>query len=258
VAQASDQVLDGSDGSSAAPPKIRQLLAPEAGSSFERYRQLTCPGSIARLCLYELATMLLLPLPGALGFLLRRVLLKRFFGSMGRNVIIGRNCVFRHPQRIFIDDDVAIDENCLLDARGSPADGIHLAKGVLVSRNVQIKSKGGSIHIGRDVNIGDNSMIVSQSGIWIGDGAAIAGSCQIMGGTFLTSQFQLSASKRITTSAGPINIGSGAWLATSVVVLDAACIGNDSIVSAGSVVSGPIAPKCVAHGNPAKRLFDIR
>ncbi len=258
MARTSDDAVSSHGKLHSSPPKIRELLAPEAGSAFARYRQLTCPGSITRFCLYELATMLLLPLPGALGLLLRRALLKPFFGAMGRDVIIGRNCVFRHPQRIYIGDGVVIDENCLLDARGSGTQGLNLAKGVLVSRNVQIKSKGGSIYIGRGVNIGDNSLIVSQSGIWIGDGAAIAGSCQIMGGTFSMNQFNLPASERLSTSAGPISIGSGAWLATSVIVLDGACIGNDSIISAGSVVSSALPAKCVAQGNPARQLFGIR
>jgi acetyltransferase-like isoleucine patch superfamily enzyme len=253
-----DHAMRGDEASSSRSPNIRDMLAPTAGSAFARYRQLTCPGSLVRFCLFELATLLLLPLPGALGLLLRRILLKRFFGAMGRDVIIGRNCVFRHPQRIFIADGVVIDENCLIDARGSGTHGVNLASGVLLSRNVQIKSKGGSIYVGRGVNIGDNSVIVSQTGIWIGDEAAIAGNCQIMGGAFATQEFNLPASERTSTSAGPISIGSGCWLATSVVVLDAACVGDNSIVAAGSIVAGIVPAKSVAHGNPAKHLFKIR
>lgn len=240
------------------PPKIRELLASAEGSAFTRYRRLTYPGSLVRFWLYELATMLLLPLPGGLGISLRRKLLKSFFGAMGRDVIIGRNCVFRNPQWMFIGDGVVIDENSLLDARGSGEEGVRLADGVLLSRNVQVKSKGGPIHIGRDVNVGDNTLIVSQTGIWIGDGAAIASGCQIMGGTFSMGQFSRPASERVSTSAGPISIGAGTWLATGVMVLDAARIGENSIVSAGSVVTRSIPPKCVAQGNPATPVFNIR
>jgi maltose O-acetyltransferase len=79
-----------------------------------------------------------------------------------------------------------------------------------------------------------------------------------MGGAFATQEFNLPASARTSTSAGPISIGSGCWLATSVVVLDAACIGENSIVAAGSIVAGFVPVKSVAHGNPAKHLFQIR
>jgi acetyltransferase-like isoleucine patch superfamily enzyme len=240
------------------PPKIRELLTSDE-STFARYRRLTYPsGSLLRFWLFELATMLLLPMPGGLGLMLRRKLLRPFFGAMGRNVIIGRNCVLRNPQRIFLGDAVVIDDNSLLDARGTGAEGLRLDEGVLVSRNVQVKSKGGPIHIGRDVNVGDNSLIVSQTGIRIGDGAAIANGCQIMGGTFAMSEFNKPAPERVSTSVGPISIGSGTWLATGVVVLDGAQIGENSIVSAGSIVTRSLPSKCVAQGNPAKPVFNIR
>jgi acetyltransferase-like isoleucine patch superfamily enzyme len=244
---------------SASPGKIREILKTGEASAFARYRALTFPsGSVLKFWLFELATMLLLPLPGGLGIVLRRKLLRRFFGSMGRNVIIGRNCVFRNPHQIFIGDGVIIDENALLDARGTGPEGLRLAAGVLVSRGVQIKSKGGAISLGRDVTIGDGSTVISQTGIFIGDGVAVAHACHIAGGTFAMQEFSKPAPQRKTTSAGPISIGSGSWLATGVLVLDGVKIGENSIVSAGSVVSRNVSERCVVSGNPAKKIFEIR
>jgi acetyltransferase-like isoleucine patch superfamily enzyme len=255
-----DHVMPARDaGSSPRPAKVRELLAHDGGSALARYRRLTYPDvSASRFWLFELATMLLLPMPGGLGMLLRRKLLRPFLGALGRDVIIGRNCVLRNPQRIFIGDGVIIDDNCVLDARGTDAAGLRLADGALVSRNVQIKSKGGPIDIGRDVTIGDGTQIVSQTGVHIGDTAAIAAACQIFGGTFALSEFNKPAAERRTVSAGPIAIGAGSWLATGVIVLDGARIGADCIVSAGSVVTRSIPDRCVAQGNPAKKVFDIR
>ncbi len=241
------------------PAKIRELLRADQGSDLARYRYLTYPTrSLVKFWLFELATMLLLPLPGGLGMVLRRKLLKPFLAAVGRNVIIGRNCVIRHPQRIYLDEGVVIDDYCLLDARGTGEDGLRLARGAMVSRGVQIKSKGGAIHIGRNVNIGDHTQICSERGVWIGDGAAIAGACVIQGGTFAMSEFNLPAPERRSTSAGPIRIGSGSWIATGVLVLDGVTIGEHSIVAAGSVVTRSLPSKCVAQGNPAKKVFDIR
>lgn len=260
MARNPDQALQHGDaGPLARPPKIRELLGQGQGSDFSRYRQLIYPTrSLLRFLLFELATMLLLPMPGGLGLMLRRKLLTPFFAAAGRNVIIGRNCVFRHPQRIFLGDCVVIDDYCLLDARGTGEEGMRLAAGVLLSRGVHVKSKSGAVYIGRDVNVGDGTQISSESGIWIGDGAAIAGACQIAGGTFSMSEFNRPAPQRKSTSAGPIRIEAGAWIATGVMVLDGVCIGQDSIISAGSVVTRPVPARCIAQGNPARKVFDIR
>jgi acetyltransferase-like isoleucine patch superfamily enzyme len=244
---------------SGSPGKVREILKKGDASAFARYRALTFPaGSVLKFWLFELATMLLLPLPGGLGIILRRKLLRGFFGGMGRNVIIGRNCVFRSPHHIFMGDGVIIDENALLDARGTGPEGLRLAAGVLVSRGVQIKSKGGPISLGRDVTIGDGSTVISQTGISIGDGAAIAHACHIAGGTFAMQEFSKPAPQRKTTSAGPIAIGAGTWLATGVLVLDGVKIGENSIVSAGSVVSRNVPDRCLVSGNPARKVFEIR
>jgi acetyltransferase-like isoleucine patch superfamily enzyme len=241
------------------PGKIREILKKGEASAFERYRALTFPaGSVLKFWLFELATMLLLPLPGGLGIVLRRKLMRPFFGSMGRNVIIGRNCVFRNPHHIFIGDGVIIDEYALLDARGTGPDGLRLAPGALISRGVQIKSKSGPISLGRDVTIGDGSTVISQAGVFIGDGAAIAHACHIAGGTFAMSEFSKPAPQRKTTSAGAISIGAGTWVATGVLILDGVRIGENSIISAGSVVSRSVPDRCIVSGNPAKKIFEIR
>src|SRR5688572_22522173 len=84
---------------------VRERRGP--GSALRRYRSVTYPqGSLLRFWLFEAAVMFLLPLPGGLGLALRQKLLRPFFGGFGKNVIIGRNCVFRNPQRIFIGDHV--------------------------------------------------------------------------------------------------------------------------------------------------------
>jgi acetyltransferase-like isoleucine patch superfamily enzyme len=238
---------------------IRELLSEERGSAFERYRNLTFPeGGLGSFVLYELATMLLLPLPGALGLLLRRKLLPAFFGAFGHNVIIGRNCVFRHPRKIYVCDSVTIDDNTLIDARGCGQEGLLIGAETMIGRNCSIKSKAGAIHIGSHVNIGSATQIVSHSGITIGNAAAIAGGCQITGGTFDLAEFAKPPIERNPVSNGPIEIGSGVWLATHSTVLDGVRIGDGAVVSAGSVVAQDVAPRTVVQGNPAKKVFAIR
>jgi serine acetyltransferase len=49
-----------------------------------------------------------------------------------------------------------------------------------------------------------------------------------------------------------VQIGSGSWLGTGVVVLPGACIGEHVVVGAGSVVSGKLPDRTVAVGSPAR------
>jgi acetyltransferase-like isoleucine patch superfamily enzyme len=238
---------------------IRDVFTRQRGSALSRYRALTFPdGGILPFVLYELATMFLLPMPGAAGLLLRRKLLRPFFGALGRNVIIGRNCVFRHPRRIFLGDAVALDDNCMLDARGCGEEGLTIGENTIVGRDCVIKSKDGGIHIGRGVNLGARTYAVSHSGLEIGDDVGVAGGCFLNGGTFPLEEFGKPPPLRTPTSTGPIEIGAGAWLATTVTVLDGVRIGENAVVSAGSVVTRDVPARTVVQGNPAKKIFEIR
>ena len=47
-----------------------------------------------------------------------RALYPLLLGACGRNVVFGQNVVLRHPHKIRIGDNVVIDDNCLIDAKG--------------------------------------------------------------------------------------------------------------------------------------------
>jgi acetyltransferase-like isoleucine patch superfamily enzyme len=133
----------------------RQILADEGKSAYRKYRDLTVgDASFLRFLLHELFAFLLVPLPGALGILSRRIFYKRYFKTCGNNLIVGRSCVFRHPTKISIGDNVTIDDFSLIDARGTSERGIVLEDGVIINRNTSIQSKGGDIFIGKSVNVG--------------------------------------------------------------------------------------------------------
>src|SRR3954453_1470075 len=83
---------------------------------------------------HEMVTMLSQHVPGALGLALRKMLYPLLLGSCGRNVIFGQNVVLRHPHKIRIGDNVVVDDNCLLDAKGDTNRGITIRSGVFVGR----------------------------------------------------------------------------------------------------------------------------
>jgi acetyltransferase-like isoleucine patch superfamily enzyme len=238
---------------------IRSLLDESTGSAFARYRRLTIGDrGVAYLIAYELACLFVLPIPGALGLVLRRALFRPLLGSCGRGVVIGQGCVFRHPANIHLADGVVIDDHCVLDARGAGAEGIRLGPGVIVSRGTILQSKGGPITIGAKTGIGALSHFVSWTGIEVGSNVAVAGQCAVSAGTYAVTEFSKPPVDRTPASAGPVVIGDGVWIATRATILDAVRIGDDAIVSAGSVVTSSVPPRTIVQGNPARPVFTMR
>ena len=100
-------------------PNAQRDLFDAGGSARAKYARLIVgrPG-LGALLTYELVVLTSQHVPGALGLVLRRLLYPLLLGSCGRNVTFGQNVVLRHPHKIRIADDVVIDDNCLLDAKG--------------------------------------------------------------------------------------------------------------------------------------------
>lgn len=238
---------------------IRSILSDKRTSAYRKYKDLTIGDmGFLHVVVHEILSLFLVPFPGALGILLRRIVYKGIFRSCGRGLIVGRNCIFRHPSKISMGNDVTIDDMCLVDGRGTEERGIVLGDGVILNRNTTVQAKGGDILIGRSVSIGANSTLVSWGGLRIGEGTVIAGGCSISAGRFDYSELNRSVAEQEAYTTGPIVIGKNVWLATGVTILDGVRIGDDAIVSAGSVVTSTVPPKAIASGNPAKPVFTRR
>ena len=85
-------------------------------------------------------------------------------GACGRSVVFGQNVVLRHPHKIRIGDDVVIDDNCLLDAKGDAQRAASRSAAASSSGATRILScKNGDIELGDGANIGFNCEIFSAS-----------------------------------------------------------------------------------------------
>src|SRR6478736_168265 len=124
-----------------------QLFAP-GKSSRQKYAELVVgrPG-LGALIMYELIVTLAQPRAGALGLAMRKALYPALLGSCGRNVVFGQNVVLRHPHKIHVGDDVVIDDNCLIDAKGESNAGIRIGSGVFIGRNSILSCKNGDIEL---------------------------------------------------------------------------------------------------------------
>ena len=77
---------------------------------------------------YEVITVLFQNMPGALGIFFRNLFYPILFKKVGRGVSFGKSVTLRHPYKISIEDDVVIDDYCVLDAKGLNNNGIQNEK----------------------------------------------------------------------------------------------------------------------------------
>jgi acetyltransferase-like isoleucine patch superfamily enzyme len=228
-----------------------QLFA--AGTSArQKYAALVVgrPG-LGPLLAYELIVTISQSCPGALGLALRKWLYPRLLGSCGRNVVFGQNVVMRHPHKIHVGDNVLIDDNCLLDAKGESNTGISIASGVFVGRNTILSCKNGDIELGPGANVGFNCEIFSASRVQIGARVLIAAYSYVIGGDHDFSDPSASVLDQPRVSAG-VTIGDGAWIGAGAKILDGVTIGADAVIGAAAVVRADVPPRGVAVGIPAR------
>ena len=190
---------------------------------------------------------------GALGLALRARLFPLLLGACGRNVTFGSHIVLRHPHKVFIGDNVVIDDNCVLDAKGTSNEGIRIGSGVFIGRNTILSCKNGDIVLGDRVNIGFNSEVFSASTVTVREDALIAAYVYVIGGGHEFEDPSRSVLDQPRTARG-IEIGARTWLGAGVKILDGVSIGDGAVLGTGAVVTQDVPAGAVAAGVPARIL----
>ncbi len=247
-------------GSPAADSRITDIQR-EFGASRsrrQRYADLVVgqPG-LWPLVRHELVLLLSAWVPGALGLFLRSKLYPLILGRVGRNVAFGCNIVLRHPHKIEIDDNVVIDDQCCLDAKGTTNRGISIKRGVFVGRNTILSCKNGDICLEEDANIGFNVEVFSAAKVRIGRKVLIAAYTYLVGGDHLYDKVDVAVLDQGRTARG-IDVGDNVWLGAHVVIADGVHIGRDAVIGAGAVVTSDVPEFHVAAGVPARIIRDRR
>jgi acetyltransferase-like isoleucine patch superfamily enzyme len=240
------------------PPIVRdveraqaQLFAP-GRSARQKYADLVVgrPGWMA-LVKHEIIVTLVQACPGALGLALRRLAYPWLLGSCGRNVVFGQNVVLRHPHKIHVGSNVVVDDQCLLDAKGTTNRGIRIGDGVFIGRQTILSCKNGDIELGDRVNIGFNCEIFSASAVRLGVDALVAAYTYVIGGDHEFADRSASVNAQPRVSRG-VTIGPGAWLGAGSKILDGVTIGERAVIGAGAVVTRDVPAGVVAAGVPAR------
>lgn len=105
---------------------------------------------------------------------------------------------------------------------------------------------GARLEIGERVFVNQGASIVASKHIEIGDDTRI--------GDFVAvydTNYHPVDSKHITKCL-PVIIGANVWLGRNVIILPGSKVGDHTVVTAGSVVSGEVPSRVLISGNPAK------
>ncbi|MGB9754069.1 MAG: transferase [Roseiflexus castenholzii] len=164
------------------------------------------------------------------------------------------------------------------------ADNVRLGRGVYLDHGVYLHACPGGISIGPDSYVMKNAILhvynfrdLPRAGIRIGARSLIGEACILRGqggitigdDVFLAPLVQMLAVNHVyhdtsrpislqgITCQG-ITVENGAWIGGGAIILDGVRIGKNAVVGAGAVVTRDVPDYCVAVGNPARIVRDLR
>lgn len=138
------------------------------------------------------------------------------------------------------------------------SNNLRLGPGTAVGSFTKIKAAEGILKTGPGTRIATGCFIDAQSGgLEIGSGVLIGANCVIVTGSYKFNRMGVPLDEQGFTSRGT-RIGNNAFIGSNSVILDGSHVGDDVIVSPGSVVSGRVASGTVVSGNPARAIFKRR
>ena len=171
--------------------------------------------------------------------------------------MFGRGVSIRNPYKIKIGNNVIIDDNVLLDAKGTTNDGIIIEDGAFIGRNSIFSCKNGNIILRKRANIGFNCEIFSANNVEIGENTLLAAYVYIVGGGHTSEELD-KAFQDQESHAVCVKIGKNSWLGTKSTIMDGCNVGEGCIIGAGAVVTKDVPDYSVAVGIPAKVVKDRR
>ena len=134
---------------------------------------------------------------------------------------------------------------------------IYLGDNVMVGRSTIGASKifdKPVLRIGNNSSIGYGTIISVAKEVTIGDNCMISPNCVIMD----SDDHPISPQRRLLEEAVdkkdvlPVRIGNNVWICSYCVILKGVTIGDNSVISAHSVITKNVMENCIYAGNPAR------
>ena len=154
-------------------------------------------------------------------------------GSFGKNVYISKKCSIYNPNKIYIGNNVRIDDFCILS---------------------------GNISIGNYVHISAFSCLYGRFGIKINDFCGISPKCSLFSAQDdFSGEFMISPmvnDKHINLKTGVITLENYSQLGANSVILPGVTINEGAVCGAFSLVKTDLEPWSMNKGIPAKKYKD--
>jgi maltose O-acetyltransferase len=113
---------------------------------------------------------------------------------------------------------------------------------------------GDGIRIGARTFINFNCTMLDGARISIGDECLLASGVQLITATHPVDPVTRRAAWE---QALPVTLADGVWIGAGAIVCPGVSVGENTVVGAGSVVTGNLPAGVVAYGNPAKAVREI-
>lgn len=113
---------------------------------------------------------------------------------------------------------------------------------------------GKNVHFGNGVYANFNLTMVDDFDIFVGNNVLFGPNVTVSAGTHPIHPELRSKQAQYNI---PIHIGNNVWIGANSVILPGVNIGDNSVIGAGSVVTGDIPSNVVAVGNPCRVLREI-
>lgn len=178
---------------------------------------------------------------------LPKLLLRLNKVNYGKNLrLTGWPFIFRFPKsEIIIGENCKINSNFFSNLLG------------LYQRTILIARDGGRICIGDSVGI-SGTTIYSRSKVSIGNHSLIGANCKIMDNDMHSLDVEERNNDVFTNLVcKDVIIGNNVFVGCNCIILKGTEIGDNSIVGAGSVVSGKFPENVVIAGNPARVIREV-
>ncbi|MCI5120188.1 MAG: acyltransferase [Candidatus Electrothrix sp. AUS4] len=226
------------------------------GSPLSKYQDVMVGTRSLSAFLYYEWCQFLAPIPGALGMVLRKIFWPALFGSCGKGCMFASGITLRQPGRIHLGDAVVLSEGCILDGRhGTEPVSIRFGNNVMLSNDVMISCKDGTVSIGDNCGINARTIIQSTNNcpVYIGPDCIVGQQCFLVGGgSYNIDRLDIPMREQGIRADGGVHLEEDVWLGGNVTVLGGVTMGKGSVAGAGAILTRSVAAYTISVGAPAQ------